>query len=176
MALVTLPYPNMDFVPLDVLTANELDQLVANIEAVNNAQITSAQISNSTITAPKMDFTTFYKTATSLSTDMSVPADTRTTVQTMTLPAGTWRVFFSIRAYYASSSTTVASTYLVANSEDAGAVTVNVPTQNGTGRFVAQDSEEITLTSSSTVASQVNQPVAGYVSPNTTYMFAIRVG
>lgn len=36
MALVTLPYPNMDFVPLDILTANELDQLVANIEAINN--------------------------------------------------------------------------------------------------------------------------------------------
>lgn len=36
MPLVTLPYPNMDFVPLDILTANELDQLVANIEAINN--------------------------------------------------------------------------------------------------------------------------------------------
>lgn len=36
MALATLPFPNMDFVPLDILTANELDQLVANIEAINN--------------------------------------------------------------------------------------------------------------------------------------------
>lgn len=36
MPLVTLPYPNMDFTPLDILTANELDQLVANIEAINN--------------------------------------------------------------------------------------------------------------------------------------------
>lgn len=31
MAL-TLPYPNMDFTPLDILTADEMDQLVANIE------------------------------------------------------------------------------------------------------------------------------------------------
>ncbi len=36
MPLVTLPYPNMDFTPLDILTANELDQIVANIEAINN--------------------------------------------------------------------------------------------------------------------------------------------
>lgn len=36
MPLVQLPYPNMDFTPLDILTANELDQLVANIEAINN--------------------------------------------------------------------------------------------------------------------------------------------
>jgi len=27
---VTLPYPNMDFTPLDVLTAAEMDQMVAN--------------------------------------------------------------------------------------------------------------------------------------------------
>lgn len=27
-----LPYPNMDFVPLDTLTATELDHMVANIE------------------------------------------------------------------------------------------------------------------------------------------------
>lgn len=29
---VVLPYPSMDFTPLDILTANELDQMVANIE------------------------------------------------------------------------------------------------------------------------------------------------
>lgn len=27
-----LPYPNMDFVPLDQLTANELDQMVQNTQ------------------------------------------------------------------------------------------------------------------------------------------------
>lgn len=30
-----LPNPNMDFVPLDQLTANELDQMVQNIEYLN---------------------------------------------------------------------------------------------------------------------------------------------
>lgn len=36
MALPVLPYPNMDFTPLDVLTAAELDQMVANDEYLRN--------------------------------------------------------------------------------------------------------------------------------------------
>lgn len=51
MAATTLPYPGMDFVPLDVLTADELDHLVANIEAVNNASIGSATLNNYSTTA-----------------------------------------------------------------------------------------------------------------------------
>lgn len=54
MALVVLPYPSMDFVPLDILTADELDQIVANIDAINNATIDSTVISNNAITTPKV--------------------------------------------------------------------------------------------------------------------------
>lgn len=54
MALTTLPYPNMDFVPLDVLTADELDQIVANIEAINNATIGVSSIASNAITTPKI--------------------------------------------------------------------------------------------------------------------------
>lgn len=54
MALTTLPYPNMDFVPLDILTADELDQIVANIEAINSASIGTSAIANNAITAPKI--------------------------------------------------------------------------------------------------------------------------
>lgn len=39
MAATNLPYPAMDFVPLDILTADELDHMVANIDAINNALI-----------------------------------------------------------------------------------------------------------------------------------------
>lgn len=53
MAITTLPYPNMDFVPLDILTATELDQLVANIEAINNSNITTNAIANRAVTATK---------------------------------------------------------------------------------------------------------------------------
>lgn len=54
MAITTLPYPNMDFVPLDVLTADELDQIVANIEAINNASIGTSAIANNAITTAKV--------------------------------------------------------------------------------------------------------------------------
>lgn len=54
MAITTLPYPNMDFVPLDVLTADELDQIVANIDAINNASIPTDSIANSAITTAKL--------------------------------------------------------------------------------------------------------------------------
>ena len=54
MAITTLPYPNMDFTPLDVLTADELDQLVANINAINNASIPTGAIADSAITTPKI--------------------------------------------------------------------------------------------------------------------------
>lgn len=37
MISITLPYPNMDFVPLDVLKADDLDKVVANINAIVNA-------------------------------------------------------------------------------------------------------------------------------------------
>lgn len=33
---ITLPYPDMDFVPLDILTAGELNQMVANTEFLAN--------------------------------------------------------------------------------------------------------------------------------------------
>lgn len=36
MATATLPYPNMDFTPLDVLTAAEMDHMVANTEYLKN--------------------------------------------------------------------------------------------------------------------------------------------
>ena len=33
---MSLPYPSMTFVPLDVLTAEEMNQIVANIESLSN--------------------------------------------------------------------------------------------------------------------------------------------
>ena len=55
MAFATLPYPSMDFVPLDVLTADELDQIVANINAVNNGTAGTAQVADSAITTAKIN-------------------------------------------------------------------------------------------------------------------------
>ena len=36
MATATLPYPDMDFTPLDILTAAEMDQMVANDQYLTN--------------------------------------------------------------------------------------------------------------------------------------------
>ena len=83
MALtLNIPYPNMDFVPLDILTALELDQMVANIEYIasdsvfpitnteiadsavsttklNTNAVSTAKIQNGAITADKVSFTSF---------------------------------------------------------------------------------------------------------------------
>lgn len=55
MALVELPYPDMDFVPMDILTAEELDQMVANINAINGASISTQAIANEAVTPEKIN-------------------------------------------------------------------------------------------------------------------------
>lgn len=79
MAITTLPYPNMDFVPLDILTATELDQLVANIEAINNSNITTNAIASKAVTTAKIDYSghgRFYRTLGS--NTQNIPANTAT--------------------------------------------------------------------------------------------------
>lgn len=59
MAITTLPYPNMDFVPLDILTAEELDHIVANIEAVNSVNVPKVTLipANGSVTLPVGNYT-----------------------------------------------------------------------------------------------------------------------
>ncbi len=58
MAL-TLPYPSLDFVPLDVLTAEEMNEIVANYTYIaNQFPIGTANIASSAVTADKIDWTT----------------------------------------------------------------------------------------------------------------------
>ena len=68
MAL-TLPYPSMVFVPLDILTAEEMNELVSNIEYISNQfplasaalasnSITTDKIANGAVTSDKIDFET----------------------------------------------------------------------------------------------------------------------
>lgn len=54
MSLTILPNPSMDFTPLNVLTADEMDDLVENIEAINNCTIQTASIANGAITKVKL--------------------------------------------------------------------------------------------------------------------------
>ena len=58
MAL-TLPYPDMVFVPLDILTAEEQNQLVGNIEFLaNQFPLAASNIANGAVTADKIDWST----------------------------------------------------------------------------------------------------------------------
>lgn len=59
---MSLPYPSMTFVPLDVLTADEMNQLVANIESLADGSgldagaIGTSAIANSAITSELIDW------------------------------------------------------------------------------------------------------------------------
>lgn len=54
MSITILPNPSMDFTPLNVLTADELDDMVENIEAINNATIQTGSIANGAVTKAKL--------------------------------------------------------------------------------------------------------------------------
>lgn len=70
---LTLPYPDMVFVPLDILTAQELNEIVSNVEYISDQfpiaaanlasnAVTTAKISDEAVTADKIDFTNFIQT------------------------------------------------------------------------------------------------------------------
>ena len=79
MAL-TLPYPSMNFVPLDVLTAAEQNQLVANIEYIaNQFPITNANIGSAAVKSQNIDWTTIWTDyASSISPALSATVSTET--------------------------------------------------------------------------------------------------
>lgn len=60
-----LPNPSMAFTPFDILLAEELNDLVENIEAlatgsgIGDGAIGTSDLANSAVTSQKVDFTTF---------------------------------------------------------------------------------------------------------------------
>lgn len=137
MALTTLPYPNMDFVPLDILTADELDQIVANIEAINSVSIGTSAIANNAITKAKIDFSTmgavwssFYFSGASLS-DQTVSVETlKGTNLSIRISAGGTAVRIisgaqninAIRQYWSAKLNNVSGEYGVSGLESASTV------------------------------------------------------
>jgi hypothetical protein len=68
MAL-TLPYPSMSFVPLDVLTAEEMNHIVSNYTYIaNQFPIATDNIANGAITPEKASFTEYSTTETVVGT------------------------------------------------------------------------------------------------------------
>lgn len=54
MPITNLPNPGMDFTPLTPLTAEQMDDIVENIEAINNATIQTESIADGAITKVKL--------------------------------------------------------------------------------------------------------------------------
>lgn len=62
MATPVLPYPDMDFTPLDILTAAEMDQMVANDQYLRDfcaGLADGTNLSDGVIQARKIDWSTF---------------------------------------------------------------------------------------------------------------------
>lgn len=138
MAL-TLPYPDMVFVPLDILTAEDQNQLVGNIEFlanqfplaasnIANGAIGSDQLAAGAVKSQNVDFTTFgyvYKQET-ISKTVGTTAVQLLTIDVSQFPAGA--VFEAIGGVTLTGSdvapyTTVWVKYGGSNSLSAGAVT-----------------------------------------------------
>ena len=124
-----------------------------------------------------MGWTTLYKSATPLSAILPVQANTDTTVQSFSLPAGKWRIFWAVRGF-GGENAKIDMIYagLKANGNKVQNLAVNAVAAGGTWRPYISCSYEANITSSTTFSTFVLMPMAGNVSAETTYLFALRVG
>lgn len=167
MAL-TLPYPGLDFVPLDILTAEEMNEIVANYTFI---------ASQFPIGAGALDFANLYLEADSLSELVECPQDATTTIQTLSLPVGRWRVEYMMRGY---GTATGNSGFIVTGGVYDGETTdheviTNFASDGVTGRGEIVGSAMINVLSPATVTSRVNPAKRITVAVN-AYLYALRVG
>ena len=106
--------------------------------------------------------------------DKSIPALTKTTVQSISLPAGTWRISWGVRSYGASSNNEIIYGGLTVASTDAQAIAANVVQIGGTFRTLIANEYDATLTGTTTVSTVITMP-AGYASKDGSYLKAIRI-
>lgn len=142
-----------------------------------NGNIPTGRIADNAVTSDKIDWTTLYKSATPLSATLPVNANTETTVQSFTLPAGKWRIFWAVRGYGGKSAQNdMIHAGLEANGNKVQNLAVNAAEVVGTWRPYISCSYEANITSSTTFSTYITMPMAGNVSVETTYLFALRVG
>ena len=176
-------YKSDDIVNLRTAVAGVIYTLVYNATtdawfASNlHPQITENDISSGAVTSAKVDWTTLYKSATPLSATLSVQANKETTVQSFTLPAGKWRVFWAVRGFGGENAKIdMVNAGIKANGDKVQNLTVNAVAAVGTWRPYISCSYEANITSSTTFSTFVFMPMDGNVSAETTYLFALRVG
>lgn len=146
-----------------------------NTSDIKNGAITTDKIADGAVKPAKIDFTTLYKSATPLSATLPVQAQTETAVQSFSLPAGKWRIFWSVRGYgdYHQADTTFAG--LKENGVNVQSLAVNGVTIGALRPYISC-SYEANITSSTTFSTYVKMVMAGNISVETTYLFALRVG
>lgn len=126
---LTLPYPDMVFVPLDILTAQELNEIVSNVEYISdqfpissaniaNNAVNTAQVANAAVTADKIDFGTFSEAISS-------------TTSSITLQTGKWALFYEVQVYQTSATTDSVLTMNFTSVSEMPTVTWAVPSTSG---------------------------------------------
>lgn len=142
---------------------------------IANGAVTTGKIANKAVTSDKINWTTLYKSATPLSATLPVNANTETDVQRLNLPAGKWRIFWAVRGYGDSSQVDVVSAGLKVDGDKVQSLAENIVTI-GALRPNISSTFELNTTGLKTVKTYITMPMAGNISVETTYLFALRVG
>lgn len=157
----------------------ELSQYVTAEDIASTSALTppvqTNMIANGAVTSDKIDWTTLYKSATPLSATLTIQANTETDVQRLNLPAGKWRIFWAVRGYGDSSQVDMIYAGLKVDGDKVQNLVANAAT-NGIARPYISCSYELNTTGLKTVKTYIMMPMAGNVSVETTYLFALRVG
>ncbi len=165
---LTLPYPSLDFVPLDILTAEEMNEIVANYTYIAN---------QFPIGAGALDFPSLYLEADTLADIIVCPQGVSTTIQTLNLPVGKWRVEYMMRGY---GETTGDSGILVTGGVYEGAsadheIITNLASDGDVARGEIIGSATISVLSPTAITSKVNPSKRITITDN-AYIYATRVG
>lgn len=175
-AIVTMGIYAEDAVLLgDDGTAVETPAPWIDTSDIKNSAITTGKIADGAVKSAKIDWATLYKSATPLSALLPVNANTETTVQTFTLPAGKWRIFWAVRGYGDYTQADIVFAGLKSNGNNVQRIGENIATTGALRPNIAS-SYEANITSSTTFSTFVTMPMSGYISVETTYLFALRVG
>lgn len=171
--------PNYELLNTDMI--NDTEPLLLMYNGVQwvclnqKKKVDTADLNDDSVTSNKIDWAALYKSATPLSSTLPVQAQKETAVQSFTLPAGKWRIFWAVRGYGDYHQADITFAGLKANRVKVQSLGVNDAT-TGTLRPYISCSYEANITSSTAFSTYVTMVMAGNVSAETTFLFALRVG
>lgn len=116
-----------------------------------------------------------YRDAETPAGNITLPANTITTVQSMILPAGVWRICYMVRGFYTGNPLLVES-YLYEGNTQVFDLAANAPTIGTDARWQIVASVKVAPSANTTYTTRVRCSVAGTISGGRCYMYAFRVG